>query len=157
RPAGELDGRHLEVSGGPFRTALTAHARLLEATERLVRINDHAVDRNVARTDATGNRVSTLGSRRIDRCIQALLGIIGLANRIILILEGDDGNDRAEDFLLGDIHVGLDVDENSRLNIEALVQACRATATAGDLRALGAASSDVAFNARALAAHRQRA
>ena len=63
---------------------------------------------------------------------------------------GDDGDDRAEDLLLGDRGVGVDVGEDGRLDVPAAVDV-GAPAAADQPRTFVLAGLDVALDALALA------
>src|SRR5690606_4352470 len=84
RLPGEVDGLGLEVVVEAFGSTLAADARLLETAERLLRIDDHAVDGDVARADAAGNGVAALRIGGVDRGVEAVVRIVGLAHRIVL-------------------------------------------------------------------------
>lgn len=74
-----------------------------------------------------------------------VVGGVGNANRILLILELLDRADRSEDLLLDDLHVLIDVGEDSRLDVVALV--AETLATGDHLGTVLLAGLDVAHDA----------
>ena len=50
------------------------------------------------------------------RARQAIGGIVCLPDNILIVIEFDDNSDRSEDLLADDLHVGLAVGEDSRLD-----------------------------------------
>ena len=73
------------------------------------------------------------------------------------VVVGDEREDRPEDLLLGDGHRVVDVGEQRRLDVPALVEAGRPTAADDEGGALGHAGGDVALDPVALALGHERA
>ncbi len=86
-----------------------------------------------------------------DRRTQGEGGVVGLADRVVLVVEGDDDDDRPEDLLLGNPHVVADVGQHRRLDEEATGQArdLGGPAAGDQAGALGDAALDVPEDARA--------
>src|SRR5688572_1183401 len=66
----EVDRLGLEVLVEPLDATLAADARLLEAAERHLRIDDHAVDRDASRSHPARHLVAVLGVFRVDGPVQ---------------------------------------------------------------------------------------
>jgi hypothetical protein len=89
---------------------------------------------------------------------QAVLGVVGDAHGVVLVLVGDDDQHRAEDLLLGDPHRVVDVGEDGRRDVVALLQAGRHLRATGDqARALLDAGLDVVAHPLLLVAADHRA
>src|SRR4051794_1639551 len=91
-----------------------------------------AVDEHLARADTGGDAVRAAQVARPHAGDEAVGRGIGLRDRVAVVLERARGQDRAEDLLLDDLHVGRDVrDQRGREEQAAAVLA------AGDRRARG--------------------
>src|SRR5439155_845768 len=82
---------------------------------------------------------------RVERRRKAILNVVSYRDGIFEIAAGDDRHDGAEDFLLGDAHLGIDIDEHRRLHEPAvLIFAFVEAVTAADhSRAFVSADSDL--------------
>src|SRR5215218_7013916 len=79
---------------------LAAQARLLEAPERRrVPHRRVAVHRQVARLDPARDAQGPAEVACPDRSRQPVLALVGDPDGVVLVVEGDDGDDRAEDLL----------------------------------------------------------
>src|SRR5437870_5574847 len=58
---------------------------------------------------------------RVERRRKAILNVVSYRDGIFEIVAGDDRHDGAEDFFLGDAHLGIDVDEHRRLHEPAVL------------------------------------
>ena len=139
--------------------ALQAEAALLVAAEGGVRARPGAaaVDVDHPGPDPLGDLV---GAHRVggpDAAAEPELAVVGQPHRLVVVVEPDDHADRAEELLAGDRHRVVDVDEQRRLDEEALVQARRPAAAVGDLRALGLPGADQALDLLPLGGADQRA
>src|SRR5690606_9297171 len=143
-----IDVLHLGVELEAVHRKLAAEATLLVATERAedagaaVRVDgDHAGPQ--ALRDAHG-AADVPGP---DRPGEAIVVRVRLADDVRLVLEGDNGEDRAEDLLAGDAHVVADAAEDRRLEEVAFREVLRTAATEGQLRALVLADLDIGRHA----------
>src|SRR5688572_6134896 len=153
----EVYGLQLEVRLESLDAAFAAPARLLEAAEWHLRIDDHAVDRHAARAHAARDLVTALRVRRVDGAVQAVHRAVRLLDGVVEILVRDERHDGPEDFLARSRHLLIDVAEHGRLDEVAAVEAFRPAAAEHELRALGLALADVALHALELPLHRERA
>src|SRR5882757_3451911 len=71
------------------------------------------------------------------RPAKAVHAVIGDRDGLVLIGVGDDRQHRAEDLLLGNLHLGVDVDENRRLDVPPLGLVRRTAAPEEELGGLG--------------------
>src|SRR3954451_9653555 len=95
------DALRLEIELERLEPELAAEARLLVAAERDPRERGvRHVDADGARLDARCDAVAARRVARPDRRHQPVLDVVGDTDRVLLVLERDDGNDRAEDLLL---------------------------------------------------------
>src|SRR5438552_8297617 len=147
----------LEVRGQAFGAELAADAGRLVAAERRAELHREAVDGVRAGAHAPGDiqPVPRIGTPH--RARQPVIGIVGDADRIALVLVRDQRQHGAEDLFAGDAHAVVDVDEQRRLDVPALPLTVRTSAATGDLRALLLAGADVALDAIALPRGDQRA
>ena len=136
--AAEVDAVGLEVGERLERL----DAEVLAEAGHLVALVRH-VDRQVvravrpddARVDLLGDPEGAPEVGRPDRRGEAVHDVVGDADRLVLVVERQHRQDRPEDLLLGDAHVGRDVDEDRRLDV---VAAGDRDLTAGRHRAPGA-------------------
>src|SRR5690606_39236417 len=155
-PSGEIHRLQLEVELEAFDAALAPDARLLEAAERHLRVDDHAVHRHAAGAHPPRDLVAALRVRRIDGAVQAVDRIVGLLDRVVDVVVRDERHDRAEDFLARDRHPVVDVGEDGRLDEVAAVEAFRAAAAEHEARPFLLAHRDEALHALQLPLHRER-
>src|SRR5690606_28350984 len=93
-----------------------ADTGLLEAPERHLRVDDHAVHRDAAGTHASRHLVAALRIRSVDGAVQTVDRIVRLAHGIVEIIELDERHHGAENLFPGDRHRAVDVRENRRLD-----------------------------------------
>ena len=105
------------------------------------------VDAEGARTQCAGHLVALLDVGGPDAAGQAEGGIVGDAQRVVVVLVLDDAQHGTEDLLLRDPHRVVDVPEHGLVDEPALVEAFGDTATECDLGALFLADLDVALHA----------
>ncbi|MCY1408111.1 hypothetical protein D9M71_234280 [compost metagenome] len=113
---------------------LAAIAALLEATTR--RLHEAAtvlVDHDAPRIQAGGHAVHASDIAAPDTGAEAELAIVGDAQGIGFVLEGDDAKDGAEDFFPGQGHVVVHAGVDGRFDVPAVAQVL----TAGHLAADG--------------------
>src|SRR5437764_6917308 len=152
------DRLRLQILLEPRNPVLAADAAVLVAAERHVGTDGHpAVDGDEAGPDAAGDGERALERSRRDHAGEPVLALVGDADGIVVVLEGDDDEDRAEDLLLGDRHRVVDVDEHRGLDVPALRKIGGAAAAEGERRPLGLALLDVAQDPVALLLGDQRA
>src|SRR5690606_41071278 len=137
----------LEVELEALDTAFAPYPGLLEAAERHLRVDDHAVHRDAARAHPTSHLVAALGVGRVDRAVEAVDRVVRFAYRVVDVLVRDERNDRSEDLLLRDRHLRVDVGEDRRLDEVAALEAFRPAAADDELRAFLAALRDVPLHA----------
>src|SRR5205807_5236609 len=141
------DRLRLQVLLEPGDAVLPADAAVLVAAEWHVGADGHpAVDGDEAGPDAAGDGERALERSRRDHAGEPVLALVGNANRVVVVLERDDGEDWAEDLLLSDRHRVVDVDEHRGLDVPALREIGGAAAAEGERRPLGFALLDVAQN-----------
>ena len=126
-----MDSLDLGVVLQSIRAKLTANTGLLEATEWCL-VGDHVV---VVHPDGTslqgvGDTDSGVDVLGVNGSSETVRGVVTNLDSLSLILELLDGDDRAEDLLLGDLHVTSDTGEQSGLDEVALVTV--AVTTDGD-------------------------
>mmetsp|Transcript_22781 Transcript_22781/g.67000 ORF Transcript_22781/g.67000 Transcript_22781/m.67000 type:complete len:201 (-) Transcript_22781:1207-1809(-) len=98
---------------------LEAEARLLVAAERGVRrVGVVAVDPDAARLDGARHRVHLVGVAGPHARAEAVDGVVGDGDRLVLGFEGDHPRDRPEDLLLEDLHA-VGPREDGRLDVVA--------------------------------------
>src|SRR5690606_9713367 len=135
----EVDGLDLEVELEALDAAFAPDARLFEAAERHLRIDDHAVHGDAAGAHAASDHVAAFGVGRVDRTVQTVDRVVRLADRIVDVAVLDERDDGSEDLLLSDRHLSVDVGEHRRLDEIAALEALRPTAAGDELRAFLAA------------------
>lgn len=145
-----MNSLNLGISLETSLTQLATNPTLLNTTERnaevaiIARVNpDHT------RLDLGSNAVRTLDIRREHSRAKTVRGIVGARERLTLIGEGGDGNERPKHLLAVDAHVVLDVGEDGGGDEEALAAGdvlLRLTAS-NQLGALGLAALDVGQDA----------
>ena len=80
---------------------------------------------------------------RPDVCGEPVAGVVGESDRVVLVVERRDADDRPEDLFLEDAHVGPDVGEHRRGEVVAGVQVCGALAAGHQAGAFGDSALDV--------------
>src|SRR3954451_10638330 len=94
------DVLRLEVLVHPLRAALAAEARLLDAAEGRARVGGHAlVEADHLRLELLDDAERAIDVAGEDVRHQAVLGVVGRGDRLLLGLEALDRSDRAEDLL----------------------------------------------------------
>ena len=83
-----------------------------------------------------------------DGCCQTVIGAVGTLDDLVGILEREDTEDRAEDFVAGDRHIVGDIAKNGRFDEEAFL--AKSTTTGQTLGPFGLSFVDVAHNLRKL-------
>lgn len=133
---GDVDDLRFGVEVDAVRAALAAHARSLDAAERRAQVADVVgVDPDHAGCDGVRDAVAALEVRGPDVRGQTELRGVREVHGLGLVVEGSDGHDRAEDLLLEDTGVTLDVGEDGGLEVVAVGEVVGAAAT-GDQTAL---------------------
>lgn len=120
----ELDsnGLVLCVVGQSSLAELSADAGLLVTTEgELVVEHVVAVDPDGTGSERVGDAEGGVEVLGVDGGGKTVRGVVSELDDILLILELGDGTDGAEDLLLHDLHVGLDVGEDGGLDEVTLV------------------------------------
>jgi len=142
----DVDSFDIRVVAESIFAQFATHARLFVAPERRVDVGvANAVDPDstslqpVRRFDSPGDIL------REYRARQAVSRIIRLPNRILVILELDKDNHRAEDLLADNLHVGLAVSEDCGLDEVAFHAVAFATVVA--CSAFSFAGFDIPHNA----------
>ncbi|KAJ6443171.1 WD40 repeat-like domain-containingprotein [Purpureocillium lavendulum] len=102
-----------------------------------------AVDPDHAGLDLGGDAMSTLEVLGEDGGAKAVRRVVGPADGLCFVAEPADDDNGAEDFLLEDAHLVLDLGEDGRLDEEALGVDVERLATGNNLGALGLADLDV--------------
>src|SRR5262245_31771745 len=115
RPGRDEDGLRLEVELERLDAELASETGLLVAAERdsgegRVR-HVHA---DGAGLDAGREPVAAGGIARPHGRVEAVLGVVREPDGVLLVLERNDRDDRAEDLLLRDRHPALDLGEHRR-------------------------------------------
>ena len=100
-----MQGFCLKVIFQPHHAALAAIAGLLVAAKGRAIFNPAAIDVDSASPQFAGNTLGAFLIARLQKGGQPIGCVIGDLNAIRLILEGDDHQDRAKDFLAGDPHI----------------------------------------------------
>ena len=77
-----------------------------------------------------GHGVGPGGVGREDVVEQPEVGVVGQRHRFVVVVERDDHHHRAEDLLLGHLHVDAAVGQQRRRDVEAVVEI--GPAAAGD-------------------------
>src|SRR6266404_2223304 len=100
------------------RRQLAPVARLLDPAERKARVRgDHAVDEHQARLDALGHLAAALDVGGPDARAETEVGIVGHAERFLLVADADHGRNRAESLLVINRHAGPHPREHGRLEV----------------------------------------
>ncbi len=84
---------------------------------------------------------------RPQRSLQSVDRVVRDADGVFLVLEGDGGEDGAEDLFLRDAHLVVDLREDGRLDIGAAGILAHLTAAERELRAFALADLDIGFHA----------
>mmetsp|Transcript_22780 Transcript_22780/g.66995 ORF Transcript_22780/g.66995 Transcript_22780/m.66995 type:complete len:305 (-) Transcript_22780:714-1628(-) len=140
---------------------LEAEARLLVAAERGVRrVGVVAVDPDAARLDLARHRVRLVGVARPHAGAEAVHRVVCDGDGLLLVPEGGDARDGAEDLLLEDLHV-VCAGEDGGLDVVAAVDHVVGRAAGEHLCALRGAEVDVVddllvLRARDLRPHHRR-
>src|SRR5205814_394430 len=113
---------HLRVEVDRVAAELAPVAALLVAAEGRARI-EHivAVDPHRARADGARHPVRLAHVARPHPGGEAVGGVVALQHGVVLVLERDDGDHRAEDLLPRDLHVVPDAGEDGGLHVVALL------------------------------------
>src|SRR5688572_24670027 len=98
----ELHRLDLEELLEAVLAVLAAVAAVLVATEGGLRVERAAVDLDLAGADAPGDGLGPLGVGALHAAGEAVVGVVGDADRVLLVVVGDDRQHRAEDLLMGD-------------------------------------------------------
>src|SRR5215813_14465619 len=123
--------------------ALAADTGGLGATKRLTQVpHVLAVDETHASLDGGCHAVSAPEILAPDIAAQAVLNVIGFADGIGLVVEGNEARHRAENLLLGDAHAIVDVGKNGGPDIVAGADTC------GQLRSIRGAVDATAQECR---------
>src|SRR5262249_54394973 len=113
--------------------AFAPDAALFEATEWAVEHVDAVVDPHHAGADALGQRDRPAGVAGVDGAAQTVRGLVGDTNRLVLVLERNDGHHRTEDLLARDALIVAHVAEQGGLE-EVAAREVLGTAAAGGQR-----------------------
>jgi hypothetical protein len=124
RPGDRLDLGVLVEAG---HAVLPADAAVLVAAEGHVgAVGRAAVDAHEAGLDPTSHGQRMLQRARHHVAGQTVGAVVGDPDRVFLVVERDDAQHRAEDLLLGDGHLVVDVDEKRWPDVISLVETGRA-------------------------------
>src|SRR5258706_10810568 len=115
----QLQGFILQKLFQAENAGLAAVARLLEAAERRVHVEGAAVDVDLAGADAARDALGARPALGPHRAREAVGAVVGDADRVFLVLVGNDGEHRPEDLLLGDAHAVLHLAEHRGPHVEA--------------------------------------
>ena len=147
----ELQRLQLEELLQPEFAELAAVPRLLEPAEGRKHVERAAVDVHLTRAQAPRHLQRVLLGRRPHPAAQAVGRVVRDADRVGLVLVGDDREHWAEDLLLRDGRARFHLAEHRRLHVVALVEPRRRIRPAGEqLGAFLDALADVAAHALAL-------
>src|SRR6185295_20186709 len=121
RGAVDADALRFEVFVEPFHAELAADAAALDATERALR-QPHVmgVDPDVADAQPTRQADRPVEVARPDRTAEPERVVVRDRQRLVLIVERQHGQDRPEDLLPRDRHLGTHVIEDRRRHVEAV-------------------------------------
>jgi hypothetical protein len=136
--------------------ALAADAGLLVPAEAHAEVGAHRVVAHGAGTQPPGDLAGPVDVVGEHRGVEPVDGVVGDPHRVILVGGRDDRQHWAEDLLLGDDGVVVDVAEHRRLDVPAAVEVLGAPAAGGEGRAVGDALGDVALDPVPLPFRRQR-
>src|SRR5580693_9780040 len=107
----------LEVFADRRETALAPNARtLIAAKGRKVARRPIGVDPDRAGLEALSHGERSPDALGPHACRKAVPRVVGDLDRLFLVVERDHREDRAEDFLLRNAHLGLDLGEDGRLD-----------------------------------------
>src|SRR3954447_24362598 len=152
----QRDVLRLEVLLQPLGPALAAVAGLLDAAERRPGVGDHAlVEADHAGVELLDHAERAVDVLRVDVGDEAVLGVVGDGDRLVLVGEAADRCDRSEDLLAQELGVVRDVREHRRL-VE-VAGAVELVAADDDLRALADRVLDEARDLAALIVVDERA
>src|SRR5258705_10150991 len=148
--AGAHGRLQLDIRAEALRGELASDARLFETTERAGDVDVVHVDAEGARANRFGDLQAVGGVGGPDRSGQAVLAVVGDANRVALVGILQHRQHRTEDLLAGDAHLVGGVGEQRWPDIPTAV--VRAVVAADDdACALVEAGADVALHAVLLA------
>src|ERR1039458_935218 len=120
----------LDAPGAKF----ASEAGLLVATPRRFKVGGlHVIDPDNAGANLLAHAESLEDVARPDGSGQTERGVIGDAQAIGFVVEGNDGGNGAEDFFARDAGRVVDVIEDRRFNVIALGETLRAIAAGGNL------------------------
>ena len=92
---------------------------LLEAAERRLGVALDRVDADVAAAQPGGQGPGAARVGAEDVVVEAVRGAVGDPHRLLLVVEGQGDDDRAEQLLAGHGHAGVDVGDERRRDVEA--------------------------------------
>src|SRR4051794_17482891 len=133
RSARPDDALELAVSVQPEHSTVTPDSALLEPAERRLMVALHGVDADVATSQLTCHSVATDGVGGPDIVIEPEGGAVGDGDRLVLVVERLDDDDRTEELLLRDPPAVLHAGEQRRRHVEPRVE-LRAGAARDELR-----------------------
>ena len=155
---GSADAAGLEVGQQTLGAELPAEAGLLEPAER------HQRERRVAAVDGDAAGAHPAGDREAARVVagphaarQAVAGVVGDADRVVLAVERDERQHGAEDLLAGDPHAVVHVGQDRRWHVPAAREVGGPGAAGDDAGALVDGRGDVALDPGPLALGDERA
>ena len=140
----------------PERAAVAADAAVLEAAERRLGVALDGVDADVAAAQPGGQRPGAARVGAEDVVVEAVRGAVGDPHRLVLVVEGQGHDDRAEHLLAGDGHAGVRVGDEGRRDVEAGLDG-RAFTAGDDAGALLTGPGEVRLDPVALGGGDQRA
>src|SRR5262245_43039120 len=148
-----------ELAVGPERpaAAVAADTGALVAAEGGVGVHRAAVDLHGAGAERARDAHAARRVAGPHVAVEAVVGVVGEGDRLVLVGEGDGGDDGAEDLLPGDRHLVAGVGEERRLDVVAACQVRRPAAAAGERGTFGLAARDEALDAVALRGRDERA
>src|ERR1043165_6950240 len=120
----EEEGEIVAPAGLRVRAAHVEAAEGVRADERACAL---AVEVEVADVELAARALQLLAVVRVDRAGQAVLRVVGDAERVVEVVRADAGEDGAEDFFLLDAVAGLHVGDDGRLDEEALLAVAAAS------------------------------
>src|SRR5438552_11637269 len=131
----EPDALYLRVEVERVAAQLAPVAALLVAAEGRTRVEDVvAVDPHRSGADGARHPVRLADVTRPHAGGEAVGRVVALQHGVVLVLERDDGDDRAEYLLTGDLHVVAHAGEDGGLDEVALLEALGRVALAADQR-----------------------
>src|SRR5207302_913125 len=148
---GKADGLGLDVLLEPFDAVLAPYAaRLVAAEGRLHAVPDATVDRHRPGPHLVGEGQSPILGAGEHATPEPVLAVVGDADGVGVVVEGDDDEHGAEDLLLGNGHRVVDPGENRGLDVVPLGQVRGPAPSCHQAGAFGLALVDVAEDAVAL-------